>query len=91
MWQQLPAEFRPMSGRASAAVPYIGHPPVLYFPGLGPTLVGARPKLGRCPFTKACPLVTSEARDTGRYSVVHRPMRKDGAAMRELGESPSNF
>jgi hypothetical protein len=67
------AEFRSSSGRASAGVPYIGQPPVLYFPRLCPTSAGARSELGRCPLKKPRPLVVSDARDTGRYSAVHRP------------------
>ncbi|WAR23545.1 hypothetical protein MAR_037238 [Mya arenaria] len=67
------AEFRSSSGRASAGVPYIGQPPVLYFPRLCPTSAGARSELRRCPLKKTRPLVVSDARDTGRYSAVHRP------------------
>jgi len=37
------SEFQLSSGRASAGVPYIGRPPVLYFPRFCPTSAGARP------------------------------------------------
>ena len=47
--QRYPVGLRPSSGRASAGVPYIGQPPVLYFARLCPTSAGARPELGRCP------------------------------------------
>ena len=40
---RVPAEFRSSSGQASSCVPYIGQPPVLYFPRLCPTSVGDRP------------------------------------------------
>ena len=67
---------RSSSGQASAGVPYIGQPPVLYFPRLCPTSAGARSERGRCPLKKRCPLVVSDARDTGRYSAVQSNSNK---------------
>ena len=61
------AEFGPSSDRASAGVPYIGQPPVLYFPRLCPTSAGARSKLGRC---QTLVLWLSQMHGT---PAVHRP------------------
>ena len=82
------AEFGPSSDRASAGVPYIGQPPVLYFPRLCPTSAGARSKLGRCPLKKTS--FSGCLRSTGHRRRVFR-CGYDGAAMRELGESPVKF
>jgi len=82
------AKFLSSSGRASAGVPYIGQPPVLYFPRLCPTSAGERSELGRCLLIFFLPLVVSDAQDTGRR--VFR-CGYDGAVVRELGESPVKF
>jgi len=49
---QVTAKFRSSSGRATTSVPYIGQPPVLYFPRLCPTSAGAWSELGRCPLKR---------------------------------------
>ena len=90
------AEFRSSSGRASAGVPYIGQPPVLYFPRLCPTSAGARLELGRCPIKKILVLCLSQMHGTPadtRPCTGRRVFRcgYDGAAMRALGESPVKF
>ena len=79
--QRYPVGLRPSSGRASAGVPYIGQPPVLYFPRLCPTSAGAsgclrctehRPILGRAPADVFSNVVTMGCDE-------------------ELGESPVKF
>ena len=81
----LPAEFRPS----------IGQPPVLYFQRVCPTSAVARSELGRCPLKKLVIWLSQmhgTPADTRPYT-GRRVFRcgYDGAAMRELGESPLKF
>jgi len=89
----IPQELLLQYCQASDGVPYICQPPVLYFPRLCPTSAGARPvSIKKNPR----PRVVSDARGTPadtRPCIGRRVFRRgyDGAAMRELGESPVKF
>ena len=89
---RVPAEFRSSSGRASAGDPYIGQPPVLYFPRLCPTQARAWSELGRCPLKRT--LSFDCLRCTGHRTILGRALAdvfSDVVTMRELGESPVKF